>query len=137
MNSKNLQLYADKGTRCVSCGTCGAYFCLETQFSDWPERHYCLNLYNEQGVIFTKDHIIPKALGGSNCLENLQPMCINCNADKGDNVDNGAFIKGVFKVDSVSSVRTILSGNRYSVCVDRAYAAATGKKYKKGKQIYR
>ena len=97
MNTKNLQLFATKGTACAGCGVEAKFFAIETQFSDWPEKHYCFNLYTEDNVLFTKDHIIPKAAGGSNSLNNLQPMCLTCNEEKADKVDKGAYINGEFK----------------------------------------
>lgn len=29
------------------------------------------------------DHIVPKAMGGENCLHNLRPLCFHCNTKKG------------------------------------------------------
>jgi len=97
MNTKNLQLYVTKGTACAECGVEAKFFAVETQYSDLPDQYPHLNLYTEDNVLFTKDHIIPKAAGGSNSLKNLQPMCLTCNGEKADNVDNGAYINGEFK----------------------------------------
>jgi hypothetical protein len=45
------------------------------------------NLYgirDREPIILTKDHIIPRAKGGTNLLDNLQPMCYDCNQTKKD-----------------------------------------------------
>ena len=50
------------GNRCLRCGATG------------PETK------------ITPDHVVPLALGGSNSIDNLQPLCWSCNAAKGARV---------------------------------------------------
>jgi 5-methylcytosine-specific restriction endonuclease McrA len=51
--------------------------------------HTCLRCYGSSGLAnVVKDHIIPLYQGGSNGLDNLQPLCAFCNASKGsENID--------------------------------------------------
>ena len=74
-----------KGYKCVSCGIEGCFFALEN--IGGIQNGYALNLYsvNHEGkeILMTIDHIIPKARGGGNDLQNLQPMCLICNELKG------------------------------------------------------
>lgn len=44
-------------------------------------------------IEYTKDHIIPKALGGMNSMNNYQCMCQSCNATKGMEISTSDFIK--------------------------------------------
>ena len=77
-----LLCFKHHGVVCIECGLIGSFFALEQVESD----HYTglmLNLYGEGNILFTKDHIVPKKLGGPNSLENYQTMCWPCNQAKG------------------------------------------------------
>lgn len=45
--------------------------------------NYCL-CCGAFGVALQRDHVIPLTLGGSNDMENMQPLCGPCNAAKGN-----------------------------------------------------
>lgn len=70
--------FYQKGITCVCCGRVGSYFKLEA--GDTDRGHF--NLYSEDDILMTKDHIIPKSKGGKNEVSNMQTMCIICNERK-------------------------------------------------------
>lgn len=83
LSSDRLVLFFTKGVECAECGLRANMFVRETHDQAVTPH---LNLYYVDGddkVLFTKDHIVPKALGGSNSLENYQTMCAPCNGKKG------------------------------------------------------
>lgn len=73
---------------CVVCGAKASFWALQ-RVGDLTNPH--LNLWgfdrNNEIVLFTKDHIIPKAKGGKNNMSNYQIMCDFCNGIKGDDYD--------------------------------------------------
>lgn len=83
MGSHRYQLFAEKGCKCAMCGIKGKFFALEKMDSDI---NYHFNLYalnpNGEEVMLTKDHIIPRSLGGKNSIDNYQTLCEICNGKK-------------------------------------------------------
>lgn len=90
LTSQRYKVYAVKGTTCVHCGLHGTFFALEKSYAQ-DTKKYHFNLYgvNKRGeeIMITVDHIIPKSKGGSESLENKQPLCITCNNKKGDKLE--------------------------------------------------
>lgn len=81
------KLFYQKGLSCVCCGKQGAYFTLDTprdckKVTERTHRHF--NLHAADGTLMTKDHILPKSLGGEDALSNFQTMCEDCNKNKGN-----------------------------------------------------
>jgi hypothetical protein len=85
-NRRRVKFFKNKGVDCVSCGCHGSYFALEMDNSG----NISIDLYgiDTNGVerLMTIDHITPKSRGGSNSLDNLQPMCVRCNQKKGNKI---------------------------------------------------
>jgi len=88
MTSWRYRTFARKGLKCVRCGIEGKFFSLEK--SHLNDKRYHFNLYAIEGgkpILMTKDHIVPKSMGGTECFENLQPMCTRCNCNKGNKTE--------------------------------------------------
>lgn len=90
VHSIRLLCFKEKGTRCCFCGVEGTHFAKERHL---PEHPWHVNLYgfDAEGneVQLTKDHKIPKSLGGPDSLENMQTACAPCNEAKGNTYDPG------------------------------------------------
>jgi 5-methylcytosine-specific restriction endonuclease McrA len=79
-DSQRLKLFA-KSHACVSCDRVGVVFKLEKHYNDKSPH---LNLYSQDDVLMTKDHIVSKAKGGKDHMSNYQTMCAECNHKKAD-----------------------------------------------------
>ena len=82
MNSQRYFVFREN-LCCVACGLKGTKMILEHNPSD-KSPHF--NLYGEEKgnlILFTKDHVNPKAFGGENRHSNYQTMCAVCNSLKG------------------------------------------------------
>ena len=88
--SHRYQLFNRDENKCVCCGTKASFWALQVGKKDKRGVPH-LNLYgvdrNDKIILFTKDHILPRSLGGEDVLENYQIMCQKCNSKKDNDVD--------------------------------------------------
>ena len=80
---RRLRVFAQKGCVCVTCGRVGTKL-LETE-GQKGDIH--IDLYTEDLILMTIDHVTPKVKGGSDDMDNLEPMCSLCNWHKGMTTD--------------------------------------------------
>lgn len=89
---ERLSVFAAKGRVCVACGREGTFLALGMEKREQHKVH--IDLYTDDFVLMTVDHIVPKAVckrqGWSKqeteALSNKQPMCDPCNNSKGHKV---------------------------------------------------
>ena len=89
IGSDRYKIFKFKGLKCVKCDLEAQYFakeCSGGKIISWHMNLYAINADGRE-VLFTKDHIYPKSLGGKNEFDNYQPMCSICNCDKGSKVE--------------------------------------------------
>ena len=97
--SMRYQLFMKKGCACVKCGMVGYYFAKERHHDNVAFHLNLYGIHNGHETLMTKDHIIPKARGGADTMQNLQPMCSPCNAKKGSGI---AQVKVVIGHDGIT-----------------------------------
>ena len=85
LNEERLACFRRNGFTCHECKRSASLLALE-YIESKSYSGYSLNLYSDDGAYFTKDHIIPKSLGGKDSLDNYQTMCWKCNAKKGSRI---------------------------------------------------
>lgn len=76
----------DKPVECWHCGTRATKWIIEKGKNEHLGKP-TMNLFGEINgkiVLFNRDHIIPKSVGGCDNLNNLRPACSNCNTLRGN-----------------------------------------------------
>lgn len=78
---RRLRVFVHKGISCVTpnCQHVGSRLI----FSRDKQGGGHWDLFTDDLILMTIDHIVARSNGGSNELENLQPMCSRCNTTKG------------------------------------------------------
>lgn len=88
LNSLRYLCFRKSGIACVCCGQQASHFLFQEDENNPGHGHF--NLYglleSKTPLLFTKDHIVPRALKGSNDLSNFQTMCKICNFRKGHTI---------------------------------------------------
>ncbi len=82
-------LFSGLRGRPIRCWTCGCEADRWILSGQIPYQPPVLKLYAvgvDQLVLMTRDHIIPKSLGGMDAVENLRPACEVCNGRRGNEV---------------------------------------------------
>lgn len=79
-NHRRFRVFYHKGLKCVSCPNIGKYIIRAKDKYDTIH----VDLYTKDFKLMTIDHIKPKSKGGSDKLNNLNPMCVKCNLKKSD-----------------------------------------------------
>ena len=83
---RRAKIFYEKGINCThkDCTLEGKYFALDK----WTDGGFHFELYTEdydgEELIITVDHIIPRAKGGKDHMDNYSPMCRICNHIKSD-----------------------------------------------------
>ncbi len=75
---KRLRVFYHKGTKCICCNKIGTRL-IKGEYNG----QYHWDVYTDDLYPLTIDHRHPKAFGGTDDLENLDPMCAGCNKKKG------------------------------------------------------
>lgn len=81
---RRLKVFYYKGLECANpeCDRVGTRLISGTDLG--MNIHW--DIYTEDLIMITVDHIIPRSKGGGEELENKNPMCSICNSKKGDKI---------------------------------------------------
>ena len=113
---RRLRVFHQKGTTCVTCGKIGTRL---IKGEGGGTFHW--DIYTEDLYPLTVDHIIPVSIGGSDEMDNLQPMCAGCNFKKGNGIKrkNCWIPKGFVKCSLLPDLSTLIGKKIYKRTCDK------------------
>lgn len=88
--NKNYKLFKRKGVTCVNCNRSANLVVVE---GTGHKNFIDANFYHvpedptKKAILMTKDHRVPRALGGKDMIPNYNVMCARCNNKKADKID--------------------------------------------------
>ena len=122
--SLRYKTFMEKGYKCVCCGRIGTHYILEHPNGSNEKRAH-FNLYSDDDVLMTKDHILPKSMGGADRIENMQTMCSICNSAKGNQIPNG-YVPLDCQKKKKSNREYFWRGKKRYASLEKAAMAVTG-----------
>lgn len=72
------------GPTCLFCAKQAKYIVYGKP--TWAQKHEVTDLYTEDFIPLTIDHIHPTSRGGTNAVKNIQCLCYSCNSNKGNKI---------------------------------------------------
>ena len=105
MNTDKYHVFKNN-MKCVACGLEGTKMLLECHPCDMQPHFNLYGVENDKLVLFTKDHILARACGGEDRLDNYQTMCSICNNLKAHSN---------LTLDSVLKLRQIYNENKKKI----------------------
>lgn len=86
VTSLRLRVFRKKGTKCYICGAQATHFAIDKFRLKSIKESPHMNMWGvkEDGsdLLFTHDHIIDRADGGADRIENAETCCTTCNGEK-------------------------------------------------------
>lgn len=110
MESQRYALFKRDKCICVKCQLEASYYAKEKSKGQEDSKRWHFNLYGVKAgreIMFTKDHIVPRSLGGKDILSNYQIMCSECNGKK-RNISNEVYM-GINFLPDETQVQLIMN----------------------------
>lgn len=93
----------------ISCACCSrkATHVVEWRYNKQKAKHVHANFFSQDSTtgvmtLMTKDHILPKSMGGPGWLINLRAMCQVCNMARANHIGNRELIQSAVNLSNIS-----------------------------------